>query len=59
MNLADWVESVREQKYGQQSTREFSKQELMRMLEEKDEKSAAYEMLMKSKNRKHKIQILI
>lgn len=47
MNLADWVESVREQKYGQQSTREFSKQELMRMLEEKDEKSAAYEMLMK------------
>lgn len=47
MNLADWMESVREQKYGQQSTREFSKQELMRMLEEKDEKSAAYEMLMK------------
>ena len=56
MNLADWMESVREQKYGQQSTREFSKQELMRMLEEKDEKSAAYEMLMK----RHKIlQILI
>ena len=47
MNLADWMETVREQKYGQQSTKEFSKQELMRMLEEKDEKSAAYEMLMK------------
>lgn len=52
MNLADWMESVREQKYGQQSTREFSKQELMRMLEEKDEKSAAYEMLMKKQKQK-------
>ncbi|MCI8427997.1 MAG: hypothetical protein HFJ03_10815 [Lachnospira sp.] len=53
MNLADWVESVREQKYGQQSTREFSKQELMRMLEEKDEKSAAYEMLMKKQKQEN------
>lgn len=46
MSLADWFESVREEKYGKQNTKEFSKAELERMLDEKDEKSAAYEKLM-------------
>ncbi len=46
MNLADWVEAVREEKYGKQNTREFSKAELERMLDEKDEKSAAYEKII-------------
>lgn len=46
LSLADWVETVREKKYGKQNTKEFSKAELDRMLDEKDEKSAAYEKLM-------------
>lgn len=46
MSLADWFESVQEEKYGKQNTKEFSKAELERMLDEKDEKSAAYEKLM-------------
>lgn len=46
LNLQDWMETVREEKYGKQNTREFSKAELDRMLDEKDEKSAAYEKLM-------------
>jgi hypothetical protein len=46
LSLADWMESVREEKYGKQNTREYSKAELDRMLDEKDEKSAAYEKLM-------------
>ena len=46
LSLADWLETVREEKYGKQSTREFSKTELERMLDEKDEKSAAYEKIM-------------
>lgn len=46
MNLADWLESVREEKYSNQNTREFSKAELERILDEKDEKSAAYEKIV-------------
>lgn len=46
LSLADWMEAVREEKYGKQNTREFSKSELERMLDEKDEKSAAYEKIM-------------
>ncbi|MDO5401890.1 MAG: hypothetical protein Q4F11_00480 [Eubacteriales bacterium] len=46
ISLADWFESVQEERYGKQNTREFSKAELDRMLDEKDEKSAAYEKLM-------------
>lgn len=46
LNLADWLETVREEKYGKQNTREFSKSELERMLDEKDEKSAAYEKMV-------------
>lgn len=46
LNLADWLEAVREEKYGKQNTREFSKTELEKMLDEKDEKSAAYERIM-------------
>ncbi len=46
LSLADWIETVREEKYGNQNTREFSRVELERMLDEKDEKSAAYEKLI-------------
>lgn len=46
LSLADWMEAVREEKYGKQNTKEFSKSELERMLDEKDEKSAAYERIM-------------
>lgn len=46
LSLADWIETVREEKYGKQNTKEYSKAELNRMLDEKDEKSAAYEKLM-------------
>ena len=44
LSIADWMETVREEKYGKQDTREFSKVELERMLDEKDEKSEAYEL---------------
>lgn len=46
LSLADWIETVREEKYGKQNTRKYSKAELDRMLDEKDEKSAAYEKLI-------------
>lgn len=46
LSLADWIESVRQQKYGNKDTKEYSKEELERMLDEKDEKSAAYEKLV-------------
>lgn len=47
LNIMDWMETVKEEKYGKQDTREFSRAEIERMLEEKEEKSAAYEELMK------------
>lgn len=46
LTLADWAETVREEKYGKQDTRQFSKAELERMLDEKDEKSEAYDKMM-------------
>lgn len=46
LNLADWLESVREEKYGRQNTKEYSRQELTRLLDEKEEKSAAYERII-------------
>lgn len=46
LNMTDWMTDVREKKYGGQSTKEYSKTELERMLEEKDEKSEAYDRLM-------------
>lgn len=46
LSLADWIETVREEKYGRQNTKEYSKAELDRMLDEKDEKSAAYERII-------------
>ena len=56
LSLADWVETVREEKYGHQNTREFSKAELERMLDEKDEKSAAYEKLLEEQRAKAKAE---
>lgn len=49
LSITDWIESVREEKYGKQDTREFSKAELERMLDEKDEKSQAYERIIARK----------
>lgn len=46
LSLADWIETVREEKYGHQDTKEFSRVELERMLDEKNEKSEAYERLI-------------
>lgn len=52
MSLADWIESVREEKYGKQNTKQYSKEELERLLDEKDEKSAAYEKLVEEQKSK-------
>lgn len=49
LSITDWMESVREEKYGKQDTKEFSKAELERMLDEKDEKSQAYERIIAKK----------
>ena len=49
LSIADWMEAVREEKYGKQDTREFSKAELERMLDERNEKSAAYERIIAQK----------
>ena len=49
LSITDWIESVREEKYGKQDTKEFSKAELERMLDEKDEKSKAYERIIARK----------
>ena len=46
LTLAEWAETVREEKYGKQDTRQFSRAELERMLDEKDEKSEAYDKMM-------------
>ena len=49
MDITEWMQSVRAEKYGKQDTKEFSKSELERYLDEKDEKSAAYEKLVEQK----------
>ena len=49
MDITEWMQSVREEKYGKQDTKEFSKSELERYLDEKDEKRAAYEKLVEQK----------
>ena len=49
MDITEWMQSVKEEKYGKQDTKEFSKSELERYLDEKDEKSAAYEKLVEQK----------
>lgn len=52
MDITEWMQSVREEKYGKQDTREFSKSELERYLDEKEEKSAAYEKMVERKKRR-------
>lgn len=54
MDITEWMQSVREEKYGKQDTKEFSKSELERYLDEKDEKSAAYEKLVEQKKEEAK-----
>lgn len=49
MDITEWMQSVKEEKYGKQDTREFSKSELERYLDEKEEKSAAYEKMVQRK----------
>ena len=49
LSISDWMQTVREEKYGKQDTREFSKVELERLLDEKDEKSQAYERIIAKK----------
>ena len=49
MSIADWIESVREEKYGGQNTKEYSKSELERLLDEKEENSAAYEKILEER----------
>lgn len=51
MNMNDWMTDVREKKYSGQSTKEYSKTELDRILEEKDEKSRAYDRLMEEQKK--------
>ncbi len=51
LNMRDWMNEVREQKYGKQNTKEYSKTELERLLDEKDEKSLAYDKLMEEQRR--------
>lgn len=52
MDITEWMQSVREEKYGKQDTREFSKSELERYLDEKEEKSAAYEKMVERKKQR-------
>lgn len=49
MNLAEWLENVREEKYGKQDTKQYSRVEVARILEDKDEKSAAYDRIIEEK----------
>lgn len=46
MSLGDWIEAIQEEKYGKQNTKEFSKAELERMLEERENEKAEYEKLL-------------
>ncbi len=46
MNIAEWLENVREEKYGKQNTKQYSRSDVVRFLEDKDEKSAAYDKLI-------------
>lgn len=49
MDIAQWMQSMREEKYGNRDTKEFSKSELEKYLDEKEEKSAAYEKMVERK----------
>lgn len=51
MSIADWMASVREEKYGSQNTKEYSKSELDRLLDEKEENSAAYEKILEERKK--------
>lgn len=46
LNMNDWISEVRQIRYGNKDTKEFSVTELERLLDEKDEKSLAYDRLM-------------
>lgn len=46
MNLGDWMEAIQEEKYGKQNTKEFSKAELERLIEQQEKEKDEYEKLL-------------
>jgi dethiobiotin synthetase len=57
LSIADWIETVREEKYGSQDTKEYSKSELNRILDQKEENSAAYEKMLEEKRQGKKASV--
>jgi hypothetical protein len=57
LSIADWIETVREEKYGSQDTKEYSKSELNRLLDQKEENSAAYEKMLEEKRQGKKASV--
>lgn len=56
MSIADWFEAVKEEKYGNRATKEFSKEELDRELAARESKEEAYDRLMaKQREEAHKL----
>ena len=46
LSLGDWMEAIQEEKYGKQNTKEFSKAELEKMLEQRENQQEEYEKLL-------------
>jgi len=46
LSLTDWIEAIQEEKYGKQNTKEFSKAELEKMLEQRENEKDDYEKLL-------------
>lgn len=51
LSLADWVEAIQEEKYGKQNTKEFSKAELDKLLEEREYEKEEYERLLEKQKK--------
>lgn len=51
LSLADWMETVREQKYGNRDTKEYSKEELERMLDERMKRVLHMSVLWKNRKK--------
>jgi len=46
LSLSDWIEAIQEEKYGKQNTKEFSKAELEKMLDQRENEKNDYEKLL-------------
>ena len=46
LSLTDWIEAIQEEKYGKQNTKEFSKADLEKMLEQRENEKGEYEKLL-------------